>query len=319
MSADVKSLVVAGLVGAGAVLGLQYVMRKPAVSDKRGAVTVVSPAGTASDVDAGGEGVVCSKAFAVVETDDLIITELFGGASTGTSQASIARVVIKRTCNEEWQRPEFDEWTVVLKGVIRIEREVGASLNVRAGEAVFLPKNELVRWVFPDPTSLPEYIAICAPAFSPDNCGRGEMPAQSRLPAYEREPLLFHAAPRDEWEAALKAGKPYYPKTYEADGGFVHATAKPEMLMGVLNHFYKSAKGDFVCLKMERSTLDKLGVRTCFEFPAPVGSTATFGPSHEYGSVLFPHIYSGIEGGMVSRTAPIVRGVDGTFVSADLA
>jgi hypothetical protein len=54
MSADVKSLVVAGLVGAGAVLGLQYVTRKPAVGDKRGAVTVVSPAGTASDVDAGG-------------------------------------------------------------------------------------------------------------------------------------------------------------------------------------------------------------------------------------------------------------------------
>ena len=138
-----------------------------------------------------------------------------------------------------------------------------------------------------------------------------------------------HGARRQSYGAAARSKLRLYPtrsktlitgpKTYEADGGFVHATAKPEMLMGVLNHFYKSAKGDFVCLKMERSTLDKLGVRTCFEFPAPVGSTATFGPSHEYGSVLFPHIYSGIEGGMVSRTAPIVRGVDGTFVSADLA
>jgi len=285
-------------------------------NSSKAVLVITAPECENADLDDAAGDVHTRTAVDVVDTLDVKIRELFGGASSGNPAVSIAHVTVKRTCSEEWQRPAFDEWTLVLKGVVRIERAAGTSFNVRAGEAVFLPCGELVRWVFPDPTDLPEYIAICRPAFSPDNCGRGTEPPLSLQPEYEAFPRLFHAAPKAAWEAAVAAGKPYVPDTYEADG-FVHATAKPDVLIPVLNQFYRDVPGDFVCLHMERTALAEQGIRVRFEFPAPVGEKPTF-EKRKYNSMLFPHIYSPISALMVSQVSSIHRSASGEFLSADI-
>jgi mannose-6-phosphate isomerase-like protein (cupin superfamily) len=66
---------------------------------------------------------------------------------------------------EPGQRPEFEEITVVLKGLVRVEHE-GGSLDVRAGQAVVASPGEWVRYSSPEPGGA-EYVAICLPAFSP--------------------------------------------------------------------------------------------------------------------------------------------------------
>jgi mannose-6-phosphate isomerase-like protein (cupin superfamily) len=66
---------------------------------------------------------------------------------------------------EPGQRPEFDEYTVVLKGTLRVESEEG-SVEVGAGQAVVAPAGEWVRYSSPE-TGGAEYVAVCLPAFSP--------------------------------------------------------------------------------------------------------------------------------------------------------
>ena len=223
---------------------------------------------------------------------------------------------VKRAWHEEWQQPEFDEWTCVLKGVVRIERARREPQRAR-GRGRVPAAGELVRWVFPDPSNLPESSPSAARRSRPDNCGRGVEPAEAELPKYETFPALYHAAPQLAWDEAVRAGRAYVPETYDADG-FVHATADPALLMPVLNHFYKDKAGEYVCLRMERKTLADRGVRVCFEFPAPVGNKATF-HNRKYGSTLFPHIYAPIEEGMVCAALPIIRAAPGhgEFVKVD--
>lgn len=69
---------------------------------------------------------------------------------------------------EPGQRPEFDEFTVVLKGMLRVEHE-GGFLEVNAGQAVIARKGEWIRYSTPDGA---EYIAVCVPAFSADTVHR---------------------------------------------------------------------------------------------------------------------------------------------------
>jgi mannose-6-phosphate isomerase-like protein (cupin superfamily) len=71
---------------------------------------------------------------------------------------------------EPGQRPEFEEVTVVLKGMLRVEHE-GGSLDVRAGQAVVALPDEWVRYSSPEPGGA-EYVAVCLPAFSPDTVHR---------------------------------------------------------------------------------------------------------------------------------------------------
>ena len=71
---------------------------------------------------------------------------------------------------EPGQRPEFDEVTVVLQGLLRVEHE-GGSLDVRAGQAVITSAGEWVRYSTPEPDGA-EYIAVCLPAFSPATVNR---------------------------------------------------------------------------------------------------------------------------------------------------
>jgi len=107
-----------------------------------------------------------------VGTPPKIIEEFAGGASTGDRDVSIARMRSPSGWGEPGQRPHFDEFTVVLRGVLHVQHEAGA-LDVRAGQAVIVRKGEWVRYSTPDPEGA-EYVAVCLPAFSPDTVHRDE-------------------------------------------------------------------------------------------------------------------------------------------------
>lgn len=93
------------------------------------------------------------------------ISEFVGRASTGHKHISIAKMESPAGWREPGQRPEFDEVTVVLSGLLRVEHEAG-HLDVRAGQAVICVRGEWVRYSTPEPGGA-EYVAICLPAFSP--------------------------------------------------------------------------------------------------------------------------------------------------------
>ena len=71
---------------------------------------------------------------------------------------------------EPGQRPDFDEYTVVLAGVLRVEHESG-QIDVAAGQAVIVRRGEWVRYSTPDPAGA-EYVAVCLPAFSLETAHR---------------------------------------------------------------------------------------------------------------------------------------------------
>jgi mannose-6-phosphate isomerase-like protein (cupin superfamily) len=100
------------------------------------------------------------------------IEEYAGRVNSGHESVSVARMVSPEGWLEPGQRPEFEEITVVLKGMIRVEHE-GGFLDVRAGQAVVSVPGEWVRYGSPEPGGA-EYIAICLPAFSPAVVHRDE-------------------------------------------------------------------------------------------------------------------------------------------------
>ena len=86
--------------------------------------------------------------------------------NTNTSQVSIARMRSPAGWEEPAQTPEFDEYTVVLKGMLRVSTEI-ETIDVRAGEAFIALRGEQVAYSTPNPEGA-EYIAVCIPAFAPD-------------------------------------------------------------------------------------------------------------------------------------------------------
>ena len=98
------------------------------------------------------------------------IEEFFGRVNTGTAPVSIARMTSPPGWLEPGQTPEFDEYTVVLAGVLRVETREGA-LDVGAGQAVYCPAGQWVRYSSPAATGA-HYLAVCLPAFSPDTVHR---------------------------------------------------------------------------------------------------------------------------------------------------
>lgn len=100
------------------------------------------------------------------------IEEYVGRVSSDVSGLSIARMVSPSGWIEPGQTPEFDEYTLVLKGVLRVETRDG-STDVRAGQAVIAPRGEWVRYSTPDAQGA-EYVAVCVPAFSPQTVHRDE-------------------------------------------------------------------------------------------------------------------------------------------------
>ncbi|HEX3553200.1 MAG TPA: cupin [Thermoanaerobaculia bacterium] len=100
------------------------------------------------------------------------IEEYAGRVSSGHEGVSIARMFSPEGWQEPGQRPDFEEITVVLKGMVRVEHE-GGVLDVRAGQAVASVPGEWVRYSSPEPGGA-EYIAVCLPAFSPAIVHRDE-------------------------------------------------------------------------------------------------------------------------------------------------
>jgi mannose-6-phosphate isomerase-like protein (cupin superfamily) len=93
------------------------------------------------------------------------IEEFAGRVNSGHAGVSIARMQSPEGWQEPGQRPEFEEITVVLHGMLRVEFEGGA-MDVRGGQAVVAAPGEWVRYSTPEPGGA-EYIAVCLPAFSP--------------------------------------------------------------------------------------------------------------------------------------------------------
>ncbi len=99
-----------------------------------------------------------------------VIDEFFGRVNSGSTQISIAEMRSPAGWVEPGQRPDFDEYTVVLEGMLRVESEAGV-LDVQAGQAVLICGGEWVRYSTPE-TNGAHYLAICMPAFSPDTVHR---------------------------------------------------------------------------------------------------------------------------------------------------
>ncbi len=100
------------------------------------------------------------------------IEEFVGRVNSGTPEVSIARMTSPAGWQEPGQRPEFTEYTVVLRGELTVETE-GSALKVGAGQAVVVPAGEWVRYSTPGAEGA-EYVAICLPAFSPETVHRDE-------------------------------------------------------------------------------------------------------------------------------------------------
>lgn len=98
------------------------------------------------------------------------IEEFIGRVTSGTTGVSIARMLSPAGWSESGQTPEFDEFTVVLRGQLRVETRDGVQ-EVKAGQAVIAPRGEWVRYSTPEPGGA-EYIAVCLPAFSPESVHR---------------------------------------------------------------------------------------------------------------------------------------------------
>ena len=103
-------------------------------------------------------------------TSPKIIEEFIGSVSSGTSEVSIARMVSPEGWEEPGQVPEFDEYTVVLKGMLVVE-SADKKIFVAAGKAVRCEKGAWVRYSTPY-TGGAEYLAVCLPAFSPETVHR---------------------------------------------------------------------------------------------------------------------------------------------------
>jgi quercetin dioxygenase-like cupin family protein len=98
------------------------------------------------------------------------IEEYAGRVNSGHDAVSVARMKSPEGWVEPGQRPDFEEITVVLAGMLRVEHE-GGVLEVRAGQAVVTAPGEWVRYGTPEPGGA-EYVAVCLPAFSPDTVHR---------------------------------------------------------------------------------------------------------------------------------------------------
>ena len=100
------------------------------------------------------------------------IEEFVGLVNSGTPGASVARMTSPSGWVEPGQTPEFDEFTLVLRGSLRVETREG-TLDVAAGQAVVAPRGEWVRYSTPGAEGA-EYVAVCVPAFSPGTVKRDE-------------------------------------------------------------------------------------------------------------------------------------------------
>jgi mannose-6-phosphate isomerase-like protein (cupin superfamily) len=101
------------------------------------------------------------------------IEEYFGRVNSGTTRLSIARMNSQQGWQEPGQTPEFDEYTVVLEGTLKVETKKD-EFYIHAGQAIMVGKGEWVRYSSPENGGA-RYIAVCIPAYSPENVNREEI------------------------------------------------------------------------------------------------------------------------------------------------
>ena len=101
-----------------------------------------------------------------------IIEEYFGRVNSNTKAVSVARMKSPAGWVEPGQTPEFDEYTVVLSGTLRV-KTTDQTNDINAGQAIIINSGEWVQYSSPNPGGA-EYIAVCLPAFSPDTVHRDE-------------------------------------------------------------------------------------------------------------------------------------------------
>ena len=99
-----------------------------------------------------------------------LIDEYIGRVNSQTTAASVAHMRSPGGWEEPGQTPEFDEFTIVLRGLLRVEHRDGL-LDVRAGQAVIAHRGEWIRYSTPEEEGA-EYIAVCLPAFAMDTVHR---------------------------------------------------------------------------------------------------------------------------------------------------
>jgi len=100
------------------------------------------------------------------------IEEFIGRVNSGTTTISVARMASPAGWEEPAQEPRFTEYTLVLKGMLKVETK-GETFEVRGGQALMMEPGERVRYSTPEPEGA-EYIAICLPAFSDETVRRGD-------------------------------------------------------------------------------------------------------------------------------------------------
>ena len=105
-------------------------------------------------------------------TKGKIIREIFGRVNSDDTAISIAHMTSPEGWEEPRQRPEFDEYTYVLRGKLRVEIE-GREFSVESGQAIQAKEGEWIRYSTPFPGGA-DYIAVCSPAFSIDTVHRDE-------------------------------------------------------------------------------------------------------------------------------------------------
>lgn len=99
-----------------------------------------------------------------------IIQEFFGRVNTKTGSMSIAQMTSPSGWEEPGQTPEFDEYTLVLKGMLRVQTK-NQTFDIKAGQAILTQAGEWIKYSTPNPEGA-EYVAVCIPAFSPDTVHR---------------------------------------------------------------------------------------------------------------------------------------------------
>ena len=107
-----------------------------------------------------------------VGTKEKIIEEFFGRVNSKTKDLSIARMQSPQGWEETGQTPKFDEYTLVLKGALKVKTKT-EEYKVSEEQAILIGKNEWVQYSSPFDGGA-EYVAICLPAFSPDTVNRDE-------------------------------------------------------------------------------------------------------------------------------------------------
>lgn len=110
------------------------------------------------------------KATRVPVPGGKVIDEYIGRVNTGDEAVSIAHMVAPAGWTEPFQTPEFDEYTLILRGRITVETP-GGVVEVRAGQAVVTRAGERIRYATPAGEGA-EYVAVCLPAFAPDAAHR---------------------------------------------------------------------------------------------------------------------------------------------------